>query len=111
MVVVLWDSVNVNEIYWYLLHAHEIVNRVHWLRARAQMHRWNEELILVGHEMKWTVQYYMHQSRIWNDRIIVAREMGENGAAAYASRKKAIWGQMAAAAKKQFQQVNPLFVL
>jgi hypothetical protein len=82
---------------------------VHWLRARAQKQRWNEELILVGHEMDWTVRYYLYQARVWKDRKSVAEGMGDNGAAVYAVRKEAMWKEMAFRAAVQFQSVNPLY--
>jgi hypothetical protein len=41
------------------------VQRVHWLRARAQKARWQEEVTLLGYEMQWTVRYYMHMSERW----------------------------------------------
>ena len=80
-----------------------IVNRVHWLRARAQQQRWREEYILVHHEMEWTVRYYIHQSKIWKKRRSVAEDMGDNGAAVYASRKAAMWDNMASSADSQFR--------
>ena len=45
-----------------------LVFRVHWLRARAQRSRWAEELVLVQHEMGWTIAYYMHMATIWKTR-------------------------------------------
>ncbi|KAF8816593.1 hypothetical protein BYT27DRAFT_7076625 [Phlegmacium glaucopus] len=84
-------------------------NRVHWLRARAQHHRWKEELILVGYEMGWTVRYYMYQSGIWMERRTVAVAAGDNGAAAYAARKAAMWMDISATAGAQFQEVSPLY--
>jgi hypothetical protein len=79
-----------------------IVNRVHWLRARAQKQRWKEEFILVAHEMEWTVRYYIHQSQIWKTRRKVSTDMGDNGAAVYASRKEAMWFDMASKSHSQF---------
>lgn len=86
-----------------------LVNRVHWLRARAQSQRWKEELILVGHEMDWTVRYFIHYSEVWKERISIADGMGDKGAAVYASRKKAMWMEMASKASAQFKLVNTLF--
>jgi hypothetical protein len=41
------------------------VRRVHWLRARAQLMRWKEEVTLTGYEMQWTVRYFQYQSQKW----------------------------------------------
>lgn len=92
-----------------MLKFNEVVNRVHWLRARAQQQRWNEELILVGHEMDWTVRYYIYQSTIWKDRKKVAEGMRDSGAAVYAAKKDAMWMLMAVTAADQFQNVNPSY--
>ncbi|KAF8150124.1 hypothetical protein B0H34DRAFT_826383 [Crassisporium funariophilum] len=40
---------------------------VHWLRARALNHRWHEEVVLVTYEMQWTVRYFLHQCKQWQE--------------------------------------------
>ena len=82
------------------------VNRVHWLRARAQRQRWMEEYMLVGYEMQWIVRYYLHQSGAWENCKAAAQHSGKPGAAAYAARKAAMWQTMAATSDKQFKVVN-----
>ncbi|KAG1888335.1 hypothetical protein F4604DRAFT_1877431 [Suillus subluteus] len=37
--------------------------RVHWLRTLALRDRWAEELLLVGREMIWTVDFFLHKSQ------------------------------------------------
>lgn len=49
-----------------------IVDRVHFLRARAQKNRWTEELLLVEYEMRWTAQYFSHQVTVWKGRAAAA---------------------------------------
>ncbi|KAG0691964.1 hypothetical protein DFH29DRAFT_883337 [Suillus ampliporus] len=39
--------------------------RVHWLRTKALRDRWEEEILLVGHEMRWTIDFLVHRSRTW----------------------------------------------
>lgn len=46
-------------------HRNFIVRRVHWLRARAQLMRWQEQVKLIGYEMQWTVRYYLYKSQNW----------------------------------------------
>jgi len=53
--------------------------------------------------MEWTVRYYNHQSKIWKTRRTVAEDMGDDGAAVYASRKDAMWSNMASSADSQFR--------
>jgi hypothetical protein len=79
------------------------VNRVHWLRARAQKQRWAEEFTLVGYEMTWTVNYFLHQSAIWEDRGNTAHKPG---AVAYAAKKAAMWRSMAGISDDLFRAVK-----
>lgn len=73
------------------------------------MHRWNEELTLVGYEMDWTVRYYIRQSEVWKNRKSVAEVMADMGAAVYAARKAAMWMDMAVDSAGQFLAVNLLY--
>ncbi|KAG1888830.1 hypothetical protein F4604DRAFT_1915893 [Suillus subluteus] len=43
--------------------------RVHWLRTLALRDRWAEELLLVGREMIWMVDFFIHKSQQWVGRI------------------------------------------
>ncbi|KAF8801026.1 hypothetical protein BYT27DRAFT_7227064 [Phlegmacium glaucopus] len=66
------------------------VRCVHWLRARAQLNRWQEEVSLTAYEMQWTR---------W------AGVMGPNGTAglvAYAKRKQAMWEHLRVRADMTF---------
>lgn len=87
------------------MYANYLVNRVHWLRARAQRMRWNEELVLVRYEMGWTVNFYLYQTGIWTERTSIAKTNGDRGATAYASRKEAMWLEIANRARVQFKDV------
>lgn len=80
------------------------VQRVHWLRARAQKKRWEEELILVKHEMEWTSRYFLHRARLWHERY-EDRDV-RKGPKAYAARQSAQWKQLAAEAEHIFRLVN-----
>ena len=84
------------------------VNRVHWIRARAQKDRWREEYTLVGYEMQWTVRHHLHSAKMWENRRDSARRVTDLGAAAYACRKIAMWMDMAQAAHRKFTLVNVL---
>lgn len=80
---------------------------MHWLRARALLQRWKEEFILVGYEMGWTVNFYLHQSQIWTNRKAYADSMGDCGAAAYAARKISTYQLVASTLDARFNAVNP----
>ncbi|KAJ3491395.1 hypothetical protein NLJ89_g11346 [Agrocybe chaxingu] len=65
--------------------------RVHWLRARSQKQRWEEELRLVHYEMEWTTRYFLHQAEEWKKFEDQADNHQDTGAMAYARRKRAMW--------------------
>ncbi|KAG1849570.1 hypothetical protein C8R48DRAFT_750224 [Suillus tomentosus] len=39
--------------------------RVNWLRTKALCDRWNEEVILVKHEMQWSVNFFTYKAKQW----------------------------------------------
>jgi len=59
--------------------------------------------------MGWTVNYYLHQAKMWKDRGKFAEERKNGGAAAYASRKMATFLDIASSAERRFRVVNPNF--
>lgn len=75
------------------------------------MQRWKEELTLVGYEMRWSLNYFKYQSQLWMDRQNAALTKNEHGAAAYASRKVAMWIATGTNAEKDFHAANPEFKL
>ncbi|KAF8164789.1 hypothetical protein B0H34DRAFT_670799 [Crassisporium funariophilum] len=78
--------------------------RVHWLRARALNHRWHEEVVLVTYEMQWTVRYFLHQCKQWqegaDDPDVSA------GARSYAVRQVRRWRQFADGADLVFTRTT-----
>jgi hypothetical protein len=82
------------------------VNRVHWIRARAQKNRWQEELTLTGYEMQWTVRYFHHQAGTWEKWGIQAADADKPGAAAYAARKVVMWTQLRNDAERRFTRTS-----
>ncbi|KDQ49419.1 hypothetical protein JAAARDRAFT_143459, partial [Jaapia argillacea MUCL 33604] len=41
---------------------------LHWLCAKAMWDRWEEEIMLVMHKMKWVCNYFMHRRGTWLSR-------------------------------------------
>lgn len=79
-----------------------LVRRVHWLRARAQLLRWKEEVTLTTYEMQWSVRYFVNKSRKW-----AVGEWGPSaGAVAYAKRKQEMWDRIAFMADSSFTILN-----
>ena len=85
-----------------------LVQRVHWLRARAQKNRWQEELILLKYEMEWTTRFFLHSGCKWQTLL---KEIGlEPGPRSYVAQQAAQWLTLAADAEHLFVQVNQEYV-
>src|ERR1700722_8568067 len=77
------------------------VYRVHWLWARAKLHRWEEELVLTKNEMHWVTNYFTFQQQQWVGwKMITPNAHG--GHLAYAERQSAMWSEMAHHARRLF---------
>jgi hypothetical protein len=84
--------------------------RVNWLRAKARLDRWVEELILVRHEMDWTVQWYAHQKSTWQTRQGNPAHQTFPGHCAYASKQISMWTSLGRQAQTQFESAKQLSV-
>jgi len=58
--------------------------RVNWLRAKAQMDRWQEEVTLVQNETKWMDLWLAYHRNIWEGRAKESEQKGSKGHACYA---------------------------
>ena len=70
-----------------------VVYRVHWLRARAQLHRWQEEVILTQNEMHWVSNNFTYRQNQWSTWQSIHPDLTP-GHHAYAERQKAMWAEM-----------------
>jgi hypothetical protein len=48
------------------------VNRVHWLRAKAQFERWKEEQDSIHNEAEWVPVYFHAKAKLWKDWMDLA---------------------------------------
>ncbi|KAG1854634.1 hypothetical protein F4604DRAFT_1591094 [Suillus subluteus] len=85
------------------------VYRVHWLRTKALQDRWAEELLLVGHEMHWTIKFLAHKAETWLGRTTQNGEPVEDGLRCYAIRQAQMYRQLAEDAHARFAEVNRTF--
>ncbi|KAF8808483.1 hypothetical protein BYT27DRAFT_7096830, partial [Phlegmacium glaucopus] len=69
--------------------------------------RWQEEHILVGYEMEWSVRYFLYRAKVWEEHCNVVAL--SPGAIAYAAHQVARWRQVAAAAESLFKVRNMLY--
>ncbi|KAF8814120.1 hypothetical protein BYT27DRAFT_7250341 [Phlegmacium glaucopus] len=81
--------------------------RVHWLHARAQKQRWQEELIIVTYEMQWTVSYFLQHMQ-WD--LASEKTNISGGARAYVARQHTIWHRLALVADAAFRQRNGRYI-
>ncbi|KAG2150343.1 uncharacterized protein EDB93DRAFT_1103558 [Suillus bovinus] len=79
--------------------------RVNWLRTKALCDRWNEEVILVKHEMQWSVNFFTYKAKQWLSLMDNATFTGLTGNTCYAARQCHIYQQLAAHAAELFQKV------
>ncbi|KAG2336270.1 hypothetical protein BDR05DRAFT_896918 [Suillus weaverae] len=72
-----------NECEWY--------SSVHWLRTKALQDRWAEELLLVGYEMRWTVNFMACKAETWLAQTSQNGEPVEGGPRCYAIRQSQMY--------------------
>ncbi|KII83158.1 hypothetical protein PLICRDRAFT_119732, partial [Plicaturopsis crispa FD-325 SS-3] len=77
--------------------------RVNWLRAKARYERWEEEVLIVGNEMQWTVLWFMHQKNCWIKRRDQCGEENTNGHRIYAQKQIGMWDMFIAEGKRGFK--------
>ena len=84
-----------------------LVYRVNWLRAKARVDRWLEELMLVKHEMKWTTLWFQHQEDLWSERS--EREDGilPRGHKSYAKKQQKLWNAFKRKSSERFALYLP----
>jgi hypothetical protein len=89
-----------------------IVYRISWLRAKARYTRWEEELSLVKHEMKWTVAWFETYENIWQKRFEdVEDEECADGLRCYALRQSQLWRDLGKHSKKLYSSAGCIEVV
>lgn len=83
-----------------------VVYRVNWLRARETYKRTREEVILVSHEMEWTVRYFDHQAKQWSMR---KSAIDTSGHRSYALRMESMWTRFATRSREVFNATSQQF--
>ncbi|KAG1859861.1 hypothetical protein C8R48DRAFT_564223, partial [Suillus tomentosus] len=79
------------------------VYRVHWLRTKLLRDHWAEELLLVEHEMRWTIDFFIFKSRAWLARAEAdAGNRDWDGHKCYAVRQAQVYQALADAADTSF---------
>jgi hypothetical protein len=82
------------------------VYRVNWLQARETYKRTREEVILVSHEMEWTVRYFHHQAERWSKR---KSAIDTSGHLAYGLRMESMWTRFVTRSMEVFSATRQKF--
>ncbi|KAH9163423.1 hypothetical protein EDB89DRAFT_1822957, partial [Lactarius sanguifluus] len=76
------------------------VERVHWLRARAQFERWLEEQHSIHNEAEWVPAYFHAKTEIWKKLMTIATQGSLKGHQAYASYQMHAWEELSRSSRK-----------
>ncbi|KAG2092290.1 uncharacterized protein F5147DRAFT_779684 [Suillus discolor] len=87
------------------------VYRVHWLRTKALHDWWSEELLLVEHEMGWTVQFFLRKACSWLSCITHNGDPLPEGHKCYAIWQAHMYHELAEHARASFLKANPKFTI
>ena len=88
-----------------LFHKALQVYRVNWLRAKAWMDRWEEEVTLVQNETRWMHLWLVHHRNIWEGRAKKSEQEGLKGHACYAWKQVWMWARMSNEAMDVYSRV------
>src|SRR5882724_5255925 len=77
-----------------LFHKALQVYRVNWLRAKAWMDRWQEEVTLVQNETMWMHLWLVYHRNIWEGRATKSEQESLKGHACYAWKQVWMWARM-----------------
>ncbi|KAG2341715.1 hypothetical protein BDR05DRAFT_887723, partial [Suillus weaverae] len=83
--------------------------RVHWLCTKALHDRWAEELVLVEHEMQWTLEFFLFKANTWLTRIASIGDSILEGHKCYAIRQVHLYQELAKHAQVWFMKAHPTF--
>ncbi|KAG2096761.1 uncharacterized protein F5147DRAFT_656558 [Suillus discolor] len=79
---------------------------VHWLQAKALKDRWEEEILLVQHEMDWTCNFFRHKAEEWKHLSVVAKKAKKEAHMAYMGRQGKIYECLLEEAKRAFHRTK-----
>jgi hypothetical protein len=83
-----------------------IVNRVHWLRAKAQFQRWMEERASIRNEAEWVPSYFRVKAERWRKLMIIAAQKTQCGHEAYASQQINAWEALSRSSTKALSPIS-----
>jgi hypothetical protein len=85
---------------------YETVERVHWLRAKAQFERWLEEQHSIHNEAQWIPAFFHTKSEAWEKLKVFASQASLKGHQAYASYQTHAWEQLSRSSIKALSPIT-----
>ncbi|KAH8984880.1 hypothetical protein EDB86DRAFT_2810519, partial [Lactarius hatsudake] len=82
------------------------VNRVHWLRAKAQFEQWKEELHSIHNEAVWIPAYFHSKAECWKAWMDDAAQAQLPGHKAYASHQAHAWEELSRSSMKSLKNIT-----
>ncbi|KIK39910.1 hypothetical protein CY34DRAFT_88331, partial [Suillus luteus UH-Slu-Lm8-n1] len=72
------------------------------LWTKALRDRWNEEVMIVKHEMQWSINFFKHRAKHWLGHMHNTTSTGLTRHMCYAAQQSHIYDQLAAHAEHSF---------
>ncbi|KAI9437087.1 hypothetical protein BJY52DRAFT_1230227 [Lactarius psammicola] len=82
------------------------VNRVHWLRAKAQFQRWMEEQASLHNEAEWVPAYFHAKAEQWKVLMSKVAQRSQHGHEAYASQQMYLWEELSRSSEKALSPIT-----
>ncbi|KAK0494182.1 hypothetical protein EDD18DRAFT_1107671, partial [Armillaria luteobubalina] len=79
--------------------------RIEWCKSRARAQRWQEECVLLTEEMRRVQTTFQYYAGLWKDR---GKNVGLPGARAYALKQEALWNELNANAREQWNSLKEM---
>ena len=81
-------------LYWSMFANSPPVYHVHWLRAKAMMGQWSEEVDLLLAEFQWTVNFFDQCAADWDHWWMVSMNGNRIKHACYAARQQSVFSKL-----------------
>ena len=85
-------------------HMHS-VEKVHWLRAKAQFERWLEEQQSIHNEAEWIPSWFHAKAETWKVLMVTAEEASLRGHQAYASHQMHTWEELSQSSREALSSI------
>ena len=80
-----------------------LVYRVNWLKSKAWVDQWIEELFLVKNKMQWTMLWFQNQANLWKERSEMEGDDLPVGHKAYTVKQQKLWNEFLTKSSERFK--------